>query len=242
MAVCWRAPRSNRCPASLIYTCYSETRSIINLLGRWKNVLFLTDLFQRRKSIMDLLSLKHNWFGKKNHTHTRNKWCSCRLTLPEQVCHSIWSRQFKLCRVFIRIVLGNLHQRCPHSEPGFCCCTWRSGMISFDLTGNQEKGLERQRVEKLGQTTQWMMMTGLHTSVSVCLTGRISKRPHALFCTFTLVGRWNLWSWHGMKWSVFSRSIFTLFFAALLHLLKWLSLQFMHHSKKWWLFLGMEII
>lgn len=32
-----------------------------------------------------------------------------------------------------------------------------SGMISFDLTGNQERGLGKQRVEKLGQTTQWMM-------------------------------------------------------------------------------------
>lgn len=57
---------------------------------------------------------------------------------------------------------------CPHSEQGFCR-TWRSGMISFDLTGNQEKSLGTQWVEKLGQTTHWMM-TGLHTSVcvSVC--------------------------------------------------------------------------
>lgn len=45
------------------------------------------------------------------------------------------------------------------------CSTWEgsSGMISFHLTGNPEYGSGRHRVEKLGQTTRWML------AASICL-------------------------------------------------------------------------
>lgn len=45
-------------------------------------------------------------------------------------------------------------------------CMWKgsSGMISFHLTGNQENSSGRHRVEKLGQTTQWMLAASVSES------------------------------------------------------------------------------
>lgn len=99
--------------------------------------------------------------------------------------------------MFIHIILSNL-QRCPHSVPGICR-TWRSGMISFDLTGNQEKGLGRQWVEKLGQTTQWMM-TGLYVYLCVWLHASASSQRVS---AENQTSADNFWSWHGRKWTVF---------------------------------------
>lgn len=39
-----------------------------------------------------------------------------------------------------------------------------SGMISFHLTGNPEYGSGRHRVEKLGQTTRWMLAASISVS------------------------------------------------------------------------------
>lgn len=101
---------------------------------------------------------------------------------------------FKLgSHLFIQSILCNLYW-CPHSVQGICC-TWSSGMISFDLTGNQEKGLGKQWVEKLGQTTQWMM-AGLYLSLGGCISLPVRTEPQTLAIN-------NIWSWHGIKLIIF---------------------------------------
>lgn len=50
-----------------------------------------------------------------------------------------------------------------------------SGMISFDLIGNQENGLGKQWVEKLGQTAGWLM-DGLYLCLWVDAPARLDSQ------------------------------------------------------------------